>query len=146
MNLNWCKDFCISAAVAMLAFNVEAATVTVTVQGVKANLGNSLYATLYCGASTWLDPAQAAGNAQVAVTAETLVFRFENVASGGCAMSLYHDENGNGTLDILKGPMPIPTEGLAVSNNAFRFGPPKYKEAEFFVKEPGVSLPVKMKY
>ena len=130
----------------MLAFNAEAATVTVTVQGANASLGNMLYATLYCGEPTWLDPAQAAGTAQVVVKAETLVLRFDNVASGGCAMSLYHDENGNGTLDIMKGPFPIPTEGLAVSNNAFRFGPPKYKEAEFWVKEPSVSLAVKMKY
>ncbi len=146
MKSSWCKWISVGAAAAMLTLGAEAATVMVTVHGVNAGAGNMLYATLYCGEPTWLDPKQVFGNAQVAVTAETLVLRFENVTPGGCAMNLYHDENGNGKLDLLRGPFPIPNEGVAVSNNAIRRGPPRYKQAEFQVREPSVSIDVKMNY
>ena len=133
-------------ATGLVAAGAYAAGVEVTVQGVKASVGGTVYATLYCGEPNWLDPTKVTAQAQAPVTGETVVVRFENVAPGGCATNLYHDENGNGKLDLLRGPFPIPTEGVAVSNNAIRRGPPKYKQAEFQVKEPGVALEVKMNY
>ena len=54
------------------------------------------------------------------------------VASGVYAVSVFHDENGNGKLDT--GFMGIPSEGFGASNDApEKFGPPKYADARFAV-------------
>ncbi len=55
---------------------------------------------------------------------------FENVPRGRYAVSLGHDENGNGELD--KNVVGLPTEGWGVSNDApARLAPPRYDEAAF---------------
>ena len=54
-----------------------------------------------------------------------------DLPEGVYAVSLIHDENGNGKLDKLFG---IPREGFAFSRNpAIRFGPPRYDEASITV-------------
>jgi len=54
------------------------------------------------------------------------------------AISVFHDENGNGQLDSFLG---IPKEGVGASNNpSMTFGPPKYDEAKF--KYSGGTQPV----
>jgi uncharacterized protein (DUF2141 family) len=55
---------------------------------------------------------------------------FENLPNGEYAISLYHDENDNNTLDT--GWFGIPKEGYGCSNNAKgKMGPPKYEDAKF---------------
>jgi uncharacterized protein (DUF2141 family) len=55
---------------------------------------------------------------------------FEAVAAGTYAAVCFHDENANGRLDT--GFLGIPTEGVAVSNDAEGFmGPPKWEDARF---------------
>jgi uncharacterized protein (DUF2141 family) len=52
--------------------------------------------------------------------------------AGRYAVSLIHDENGNGKLDTTLG---IPREGFAFSRNPkIRFGPPRYEEVSFPVE------------
>jgi uncharacterized protein (DUF2141 family) len=64
-------------------------------------------------------------------------------AAGTYAVSLIHDENGNGKLDTALG---MPREGFGFSRNpAISFGPPKFKSAAFAVKG-ATSQTVKMKY
>ena len=54
---------------------------------------------------------------------------FANLASGNYALSVIHDENGNGRLDTL---LAIPREGFGFSRNPrIRFGPPRFAEARF---------------
>jgi len=135
-----------AALCAVAPFGAEAATVLLTAHGVKAAAAGFLYATLYCGEASWLDPARAVANVKGAVTGEDVTLKFENVAVGGCAINLFHDENGNGKLDFSAGMISIPMEGVAVSNNATRMGPPRYKKAEFQVKDAEVKQEVKMSY
>ncbi len=52
-----------------------------------------------------------------------------SLPAGRYAVSLIHDENGNGKLDTTLG---IPREGFAFSRNPkIRFGPPSYDEVSF---------------
>ncbi len=68
---------------------------------------------------------------------------FGAVASGTYALSLIHDENGNGKLDTS---MAIPSEGFGFSRNPkITFGPPKFKAASFALSGAG-NQTVKMKY
>ena len=57
---------------------------------------------------------------------------FTDLPKGEYAISLYHDENGNGLLD--KNVFGIPSEDYAASNNAKgSMGPPKYADAKFTI-------------
>jgi uncharacterized protein (DUF2141 family) len=70
---------------------------------------------------------------------------FDNLRPGEYAVVAFHDENGNYELD--KNWMGIPTEGIAVSNDApHLMGPPKFEDARFPVPEGGRTLTLQMQY
>ncbi len=59
---------------------------------------------------------------------------FSDIPDGIYAISCYHDEDDNGQLNMLLGM--IPSEPYGTSNNARGFfGPPKWKDAKFEVKD-----------
>jgi len=63
---------------------------------------------------------------------ETATVTFTDLPKGEYAVSVYHDENGNGAMD--KNMFGIPSEDYAASNNAKgMMGPPKYADAKFSV-------------
>ena len=71
------------------------------------------------------------------------VISFADVAPGTYALSLIHDENGNGKLDTS---LAIPKEGFGFSRNPkITFGPPKFRAASFALAGAGKQS-VKMKY
>ena len=58
---------------------------------------------------------------------------FQHVPPGEYAVSVYHDEDGNGELNK-KGPFGIPSEAYGFSNNPRAyFGPPDYEDCTFQV-------------
>jgi uncharacterized protein (DUF2141 family) len=70
---------------------------------------------------------------------------FENLPEGDYAVSVLHDENGNGEMD--KNVMGIPKEGFAFGNNAMgTFGPPSFEKSKVSVKKEKVRQELKMKY
>jgi uncharacterized protein (DUF2141 family) len=70
--------------------------------------------------------------------------RLAGVAPGAYALSVIHDENGNGRLDTFAG---IPREGFGFSRNpAIRFGPPSFAAVEFNVATGGNRQAVKIRY
>ena len=63
---------------------------------------------------------------------------------GNYAVSLIHDENGNGKLDKVLG---IPREGFAFSRNPrIAFGPPGYEDARIEVGDAGGSFTLRVRY
>jgi len=69
---------------------------------------------------------------------------FGPVPAGRYAVSLIHDENGNGKLDTR---LMIPREGYGFSNDApVRMGPPKFERAAFTVEGELVRLAIRMRY
>jgi uncharacterized protein (DUF2141 family) len=70
--------------------------------------------------------------------------RLSGVAPGAYALSVIHDENGNGRLDTFAG---IPKEGFGFSRNpAIRFGPPSFTAVEFSVGAGGNRQAVRIRY
>ena len=60
--------------------------------------------------------------------------RFDDLEPGEYAVGAAYDRNGNGELD--RGFLGIPTEPVAVSNNARGFmGPPDYEDARFELQQ-----------
>ena len=66
------------------------------------------------------------------------------VPVGVYALSVIHDENGNGRLDKF---MAIPREGFGFSRNPrIRMGPPRFDEVRFPIPAGGARQVVQMKY
>lgn len=81
----------------------------------------------------------------VTVNAGTTVsFSFRGVKPGTYAISLLHDENGNGKADKT---LMIPKEGFGFSRDAkVRMGPPKFASAAFTVADHPVHQQIRMRY
>jgi uncharacterized protein (DUF2141 family) len=70
---------------------------------------------------------------------------FEDVPFGTYAVSVLHDENGNGKMD--KGFLGIPKEGFGTSNNPeIKMGPPSFTDSSFNLESKGLTLNIIMKY
>lgn len=70
---------------------------------------------------------------------------FPRVPAGTYAISVFHDENGNGKLDTNW--LGIPREGVGASNNpAPRMGPPKFSAAKFQYSEGPMNVEIIMRY
>ncbi len=76
--------------------------------------------------------------------ADTRSVRFRNLPSGGYAVAIMHDENGNNRLDRFAG---IPREGIGFSRNPrFSFGPPAFAAARFILGNDTDVQQIRMRY
>jgi uncharacterized protein (DUF2141 family) len=106
-----------------------AATLAFALDGVKSGKGQLVVA-VYTSRAAWLDLGRAARVLKLPARAGTVFGVLEGVPVGECAIAVFHDENGNGKLDMGWFPLPGPTEGGAASNGATgRFGPPSWEDA-----------------
>ncbi|MDG2307657.1 MAG: DUF2141 domain-containing protein [Candidatus Binatia bacterium] len=68
---------------------------------------------------------------------------FEDLAYGEYGIKIFHDENGNGELDI---GWTGPEEGYGFSNDARALmGPPDWEDAKFTVSEPTQAIEIELK-
>jgi uncharacterized protein (DUF2141 family) len=119
------------------------ATLDVSVSGLRNKKGNVLIC-LTANKKAFPDCSKDPNSVKRTVKANAAgSISFADVTPGTYALSLIHDENGNGKLDTS---LAIPSEGFGFSRNpAIMFGPPKFKSAAFTVSGAG-SQSVKMKY
>ena len=103
----------------------------------RSDDGRLVYA-IWSGPQGWLE-SNTVGEGSVPITDGSSEIRFESLPYGEYAISVYHDKNDNGKLDT--GMFRIPKEPLGTSNDAkIRFGPPKYEDAVFFLKQPELNI------
>jgi uncharacterized protein (DUF2141 family) len=69
---------------------------------------------------------------------------FRDLSPGRYAVIAYHDENGNGKLDLRFGM--FPKEGYGLSNNPKLSGPPRFKDAAFEVTQEGNRIAIQLDY
>jgi uncharacterized protein (DUF2141 family) len=70
--------------------------------------------------------------------------RFDGVAPGAYALSVFHDENSNGKLDTFAG---IPREGFGFSRNpAIRFSAPRFRQVVIDLGSGFARQTVRMQY
>ncbi|WP_338846158.1 DUF2141 domain-containing protein [Massilia sp. W12] len=129
----------LSAVLAAVALNAQAADVQIEVSGVQ-NAQGKLMVALYNSADSYLKkPAYVLQQpAQTGLTQMTI----SGVAEGEYAMAIFHDANDNQRMD--RNPSGMPLEDFAFSNNAQGdMGPPTFASASFKVPAGGVSLKLK---
>ena len=66
--------------------------------------------------------------------------RFEDIPSGVYAITCYHDANENGRMDFSSNGMP--EEDYGTSNNAGKFGPPRFSDSKFEVKDKDLTFEI----
>ena len=123
---------------------VETGEVTVPVRGLRSDSGQVL-ACLTTQAKGFPDCRRDAAARKLVVPASGAVtLRFVALPPGRYAVSLLHDENGNGKTDMA---LMVPREGFGFSRDAeVRMGPPKFAAAAFAVEAGTVTMPVRMRY
>lgn len=105
--------------------------VQVVVENIKSNNG-TIYMAIYNTEASFLNTEYKGTTVQV--DDHSCRYTFKNIPKGVYAISLFHDENDNGTMDTNF--IGIPKEAYGCSNNAKGFmGPPKWKDAKFEIKD-----------
>lgn len=121
----------LAAAITTSGFAVaEGESMTVRLNGIEHDRGTVRVA-LFSDPKTFRKADQAYAGKEVPASAGTVTVEFEEVPAGQFAVMAYHDENGNGELDLRFGMMPI--EGYGLSNNPKVMGPPSFKDSQFEV-------------
>jgi uncharacterized protein (DUF2141 family) len=136
----------VTIAVPAYAQGTEIGTIAVRLDDVDETLGGDLIIVLYRSESGWLEMEKAFQVSTTPAVARSIDHTLTDIPYGSSyALYVFHDENGNGELDVGK-IIPKPTEGVGVSNNAVRLGPPLYSKAKFALDQASILIAIKMRY
>ena len=127
---------------------VPAGAIDVTITGVRTSQGGELIIALYDRAGGWLQTDSALAVRKLPVGADSVVtIAFDGLAAdSGYAITVIHDRNGNGKMDMRWFPFPKPKEGTGVSQNHVRAGPPEYEKARLPVSDSTERITIMMRY
>ncbi len=114
----------VSASVSTAAY---AADLTVEIKGLTSGIGQ-VFIALYDKSEGWMKNGLKSVGTPAAKDGVT--YEFKDLPVGEYAISIYHDENGNGKFDTNVAGMPI--EAYGFSNDAMgNYGPPTFEQAKF---------------
>ena len=112
----------------------------------KGTKGQAIVA-LYNSPDSWLKLDRALRVSKIPVSADSLEVTFEGMDPGVYGVSVIHDENVNGKLDMRYFPIPGPVEGAGVSRDATAtFGPPSWNDSKIRIAEVGGLVAVRVRY
>jgi len=121
--------------------SAEAATLTVTLDGVKPG-GGPLTVLLFDRAEGF--PKEALASQRHVLPAGQQTLALDGLKPGRYAVMAYHDEDGNGELNRLFGM--IPQEGWGLSNNPKVSGKPAFEDAAVTLPESGAAVTLHLTY
>jgi uncharacterized protein (DUF2141 family) len=135
------KKALLISTLALSSLCAHAAELELELQGLSGGGGQVLAAVF--GAEGWLRrPLAVARHEAAGQQGGALRLVLRDVPEGVVGVSVIHDLNGNGRLDM--NAMGIPQEPTAFSNNAIgQFGPPRFEQASFELKPAGARLTIK---
>ena len=115
----------------------QAADLTVKVDDIRSDKGQLMLA-VYDSAAGWAGKAKPVAAQALEVTGDNVIFHFDELAAGTYAVSVMHDENGNGTLDTNFVGMPV--EGYGFSNDPKVMRKATFEEAAFVLDAKGTVI------
>ncbi len=133
-------------ASSILSTSVLAADLTVSVEGVRAGEGAAkgpVKVMLFDQEEGFRKEDKARQVLAVPASGE-VVATFRDLRPGRYAVIAYHDENGDGKLNLRFGM--FPKEGYVVSNNPKFSGPPKFDGAAFDLPAAGLRIGIRLAY
>jgi uncharacterized protein (DUF2141 family) len=133
----------ISSAMAAIAPIAAAADLRVAVQEVRGGQGQ-VKLMLFDREEGFRKEEKARQVLALPAGAGTVSGVFQGLPSGRYAVIAYHDENGDGKLNLRFGM--FPKEGYGLSNNPKLSGPPKFVDAAVDVPEAGRQIDIRLDY
>ena len=124
------------------ASSALAADLTVTVTDIRAVQG-AVGLSLVDTAASWDGKAKPVLRQMQPVKGSEVVFHVTDLPPGNYAVSVMHDENGNGKLDTNF--MGIPIEGYGFSNNPQVMRKATFEEARFSLGAKGGAITVRLR-
>jgi len=106
--------------------------------------GGNLRASLYREPESFRKEDRAVQVVSIPATKGSAQIVFDALSPGRYAVMVYHDENGDGKLNLRFGMFPI--EGYGLSNNPKAMGPPKFADSAFEVGEQDTSVNITLNY
>lgn len=127
-----------------LELDAQTDSLTVNLTGIKQIDGSTLRIAVYNSKDTYFDQDKMFRSVELAVDSTSVMHIFTNLPEGTYAITIYHDEDGNGKMNRKwYGP---PAEGYAFSNNYHSaVKPASFKDAAF-VLDGNKTLDIKMVY
>ncbi len=122
---------------------VSAADLTIAVGPVRGS-GGEIRLALYEREEGFRKEDQARQLLPVPAKPGTVEGVFRGLPPGRYAVIAYHDENGDGKLNLRFGM--FPKEGYGLSNNPKLSGPPRFREAALDLPEAGARIDIQLKY
>ena len=121
-------------------------SLTISVTGFRNEKGQAIVA-LYASKESWLKSGRALRSRTLKITGSGVTVVFDSLEAGTYAASAVHDENANGKLDMRYFPIPGPSEGAGVSNNARKaLGPPSWDDAKFTLGDSAKAIAFSIRY
>lgn len=118
-------------------------SLTVTVTGLRNQTGR-VCLSLFSKAQGFPSSASRAAQAKC-LQASSSTVTFGNLHSGNYAVAVFHDVNGDGTLN--RNSLGVPTEGFGFSRNPrILTGPPAFSDSAVFVAGPSQNLKIQLNY
>ena len=118
---------------------------TVTATGLRSADGKVLYSLYTSGDGFPSDATKAIANGNTTIVNGEATYTFQGLKPGTYAVSIMHNENGNGKME--SNFFGIPKEGYGASNDAKgSMGPPKYEDAKIELREAEKKISIKMRY
>lgn len=134
---------CVLAGLAALPAAAAELALEVEVAGVKDARGQ-VRVGLYADPKTFRKEEHALAVKTAPAAAGAVRVRFDGLAPGRYAIMAYHDEDGNGRLNLRFGM--FPAEGYGLSNNPKVMGPPAFDDSAFALPVPDGGLRIEMRY
>lgn len=131
------------AACPAMMVEAAAARLDVRVEAVQSEQGN-VRVVLYDKAEGFRKEKHSRAAQSVPAAKGHVSAAFANLPAGRYAVIAYHDEDGNGKLNLRLGM--FPSEGYGLSNNPKISGPPKFADAAFELPEPGAAISIRLEY
>jgi len=120
----------------------RAADLTITVTDLRSAKGAVGFSVVNSSAA-WNGKAAAVERRMVPVSGNEVTLQLTDLPAGEYAVSVMHDENGNGELDANF--MGMPTEGYGFSNNPHVLRKPSYDEARFQLVAEGGAITIRLR-
>lgn len=134
----------LACALPLMAASPPAGRLEIAVEGLRSTKGNVLIC-LTQNEHYFPDCSGDPVRRELTIPAtEAALAHIDGIAPGEYALSLIHDENGNGKLDTRLG---IPREGVGFSRNPrLMFGPPGFSNVRFTIPGGQTRTTVRVKY
>jgi uncharacterized protein (DUF2141 family) len=134
---------CSTLLAALLAPSAQAADLVVNVLDVRPG-GGEVKLLLFDREDGFRKEDKARQVLRLPAGASAVTGTFAGLPAGRYAVIAYHDENGDGKLNLRLGM--FPKEGYGLSNNPKPLGPPKFADAAFDLPDASLRVDIRLDY